>query len=104
MELSGNLFFGEFYTEWLLASRTLLWKFIKLPKNYFVKSIQVILTFHFVVFCWLFFRAKDFPTAFQIVDNIGNLTFDLEQWQTIILGYKNVFFLLPLVLFGIFFL
>ena len=71
-------------------------QFIKLPKNVFVRTIQVILTFHFVVFCWLFFRAKDFTTAFQIADNITKLTFDLNQWQTIILGYKNVFLLITI--------
>jgi D-alanyl-lipoteichoic acid acyltransferase DltB (MBOAT superfamily) len=71
-------------------------QFIKLPKNVFVRTIQVILTFHFVVFCWLFFRAKDFATAFQIADNITKLTFDLNQWQTIILGYKNVFLLIAI--------
>lgn len=71
-------------------------QFIKLPKNVFVRTVQVILTFHFVVFCWLFFRAKDFTTAFQIADNITKLTFNLEQWQTIILGYKNVFLLIAI--------
>lgn len=71
-------------------------QFIKLPKNVFVRTIQVVLTFHFVVFCWLFFRAKDFATAFQIADNITKLTFNLEQWQTIILGYKNVFLLIAI--------
>lgn len=71
-------------------------QFIKLPKNVFVRTIQVIFTFHFVVFCWLFFRAKDFTTAFQIADSITKLTFDLNQWQTIILGYKNVFLLIAI--------
>ena len=44
--------------------------------------------------CWLFFIAKVFQTAFQIVDNISSLTFNLSQWQTILLGYKNVIFLM----------
>jgi hypothetical protein len=44
----------------------------------------------------LFFRAKDFATAFQIADNITKLTFDLNQWLTIILGYKNVFLLISI--------
>lgn len=69
-------------------------QFIKLPKNAFIRIIQVLLTFHFVVFCWLFFRAKDFATAFQIAENISKIQFNLEQWQTIILGYQNVFLLL----------
>lgn len=79
-----------------LAVERFFGQLIKLPKNYFVRFIQVVLTFHFVAFCWLFFRAKDFTTAFQIVENIGNLTYNFEKWQTIILGYKNVFLLLTI--------
>ena len=67
---------------------------IKLPKNAVVHGLKVLLTFHFVVFCWLFFRAKDFTTAFQIVDNIKLLQFDMNQWKTIIFAYKNVFLVL----------
>jgi hypothetical protein len=52
------------------------------------------LTFHFVAFCWLFFRAKDFQTAFLIIDNIGKLTFNPNQWFIIAQGYQNVFLLL----------
>jgi len=55
---------------------------------------SVLLTFHFVAFCWLFFRAKDFETALQVIQNIGEVTFQPEQWQTIIMGYKNVFLLM----------
>ena len=58
------------------------------------KFISVLLTFHFVAFCWLFFRAKDFDTALQIMHNIGDLTFDPQQWLVIIQGYKNVFWLM----------
>jgi len=58
------------------------------------RFFSVLLTFHFVVFCWLFFRAKDFDTALQIINNIGQLTFDPKQWEIIISGYKNVFLLM----------
>ena len=58
------------------------------------KVFSVLLTFHFVAFCWLFFRAKDFDTALQIMRNIGDLTFDPKQWMVIIQGYKNVFWLM----------
>ncbi|MBP6230887.1 MAG: MBOAT family protein [Paludibacteraceae bacterium] len=71
-------------------------QFITLPKNAIIRTIQVILTFHFVAFCWLFFRAKDFSTAFTIIENISQLTFDLHQWQVIIIAYKNVFLLIAL--------
>lgn len=56
--------------------------------------VSVILTFHFVAFCWIFFRAKDFAIALTIITNIGKVTFNPEQWQTIFMGYKNVFLLM----------
>jgi len=77
-----------------LAFERFFGNLIKLPKNYFVKTIQILLTFHFVAFCWLFFRAKDFSTALQLISNIGELTFDWKQWLVIIQGYQNVFILI----------
>ena len=65
--------------------------YLKLPKNKLTWAISVFLTFHFVAFCWIFFRAKDFANANQILVNISNLEFDFNQFQTIILGYQNVF-------------
>ena len=64
---------------------------ITIPKNYFTHFIRVLLTFHFVVFCWIFFRAKDFSTAFNVISNISELQFKPEQWLTVISGYQNVF-------------
>jgi len=58
--------------------------------------LSVILTFHFVAFCWIFFRAKDFDTALQVIDNIGKVTFDWQQWIIIGEGYKNVFLLMAI--------
>lgn len=70
----------------------------KVVKKTFGTSIyhflSILLTFHFVAFCWIFFRAKDFTTALQIMSNIGKITFDYEQWWVIIQGYKNVFVLM----------
>lgn len=77
-----------------LAFERFFGNLIKLPKNYFVKTIQILLTFHFVAFCWLFFRAKDFSTALQLISNIGELTFDWKQWMVIVQGYQNVFILI----------
>ncbi len=68
----------------------------KTAGGYVWRFISILLTFHFVAFCWLFFRAKDFTTALDVVNNIGQVTFDLQQWKTIILGYKNVFILMAL--------
>jgi len=65
--------------------------------NFFWRFFSIIITFHFVVFCWIFFRARDFETALQVINNIGQLTFEPELWKTIVIGYKNVF---GLMLFG----
>lgn len=62
----------------------------------FTNLLSLLLTFHFVAFCWLFFRAKDFNTALDVIKNISQVTFDPQQWQTIILGYKNVFLLMAI--------
>jgi D-alanyl-lipoteichoic acid acyltransferase DltB (MBOAT superfamily) len=68
--------------------------FIRLPENRFVWLIRVILTFHFVVFAWIFFRARDFSTAFDVIGNISELKFNVQQWITVISGYRNVFMLM----------
>ncbi|SEP82629.1 MBOAT family O-acyltransferase [Flavobacterium urocaniciphilum] len=60
----------------------------------FLKTFSIVVTFHFVAFCWIFFRAKDFPTALQVIENIGKVTFDFNQWLIIAQGYKNVFILM----------
>ncbi|WPO79431.1 MBOAT family O-acyltransferase [Flavobacterium sp. KACC 22761] len=65
--------------------------------NFLWRFFSILITFHFVVFCWIFFRARDFETALQVINNIGQLTFEPELWKTIVIGYKNVF---GLMLFG----
>jgi D-alanyl-lipoteichoic acid acyltransferase DltB (MBOAT superfamily) len=65
--------------------------------SYLWKFISIVITFHFVVFCWIFFRARDFQTALQVINNIGQLTFEPNNWKIIVMGYKNVFLLM---LFG----
>lgn len=58
----------------------------------FVRTvIGVVITFHFVAFCWIFFRADTFELAFDVIANIGKLDIDLDQWWTVISGYRNVF-------------
>ena len=58
--------------------------------------IFVIITFHFVAFCWIFFRAKDFDIALTLMNKIAELQFDWHKWQTIIEGYRNVFLLMAI--------
>ncbi|KAF2326014.1 MBOAT family O-acyltransferase [Flavobacterium nitrogenifigens] len=86
LALAVHKIFMEFFPSKKDKSPNFLWRFF-----------SIIITFHFVVFCWIFFRARDFETALQVINNIGQLTFEPELWKTIVLGYKNVF---GLMLFG----
>lgn len=66
------------------------------PASFVWRIISIVLTFHFVTFCWIFFRANSFETALNIIYNIADLEYDWEAWQTIIIGYKNVFLLISI--------
>jgi len=84
----------------LAVHKLVLEYFPETEKKTFLKSawnvFAVILTFNFVTFCWIFFRAKDFETAINIITNISKLTFDLQQWYIIYQGYTNVFLVMLL--------
>ena len=56
--------------------------------------VFVLLTFHFVAFCWIFFRAKDFDIALTIIHNSQQLSFNAAQWGAIVEGYRNVLLLM----------
>ena len=59
-------------------------------KNIALQLIAGILTFHFVAFCWVFFRASDFANALNVIDNIGMLEWSPQNWWSVIAGYQNV--------------
>ncbi|MDR0823516.1 MAG: MBOAT family protein [Prevotella sp.] len=69
-------------------------QFIKVPDNRLTRIICILLTFHFVAFCWIFFRAGSFELAGNIISNIGELTFAPTEWLAVLQGYRNVFILL----------
>ena len=56
--------------------------------------LSIIITFHFVAFCWIFFRAKDLSSAMEVITNISKITYDPHQWWVIIEGYRNICLLL----------
>ena len=78
----------------VLAVERFFKQYIKVPDNRFTRIICILLTFHFVAFCWIFFRANTFEQAGEMIANIGNLTFAPDEWLTILEGYKNVFILI----------
>jgi len=91
---------GALHGGALAVHKLVLEYFPETQKKSTIKSIwnvlAVILTFNFVTFCWIFFRAKDFETALDIISNIGKLTFAPKQWYIIYQGYTNVFLVMLL--------
>lgn len=61
-------------------------------KNIFLKITSIFLTFNFVTFCWIFFRADDFTIAYNLIKQVifsfhGEILFDF------IVSYKYVMIL-----------
>ncbi|HCZ35993.1 MAG TPA: membrane-bound O-acyltransferase family protein [Cytophagales bacterium] len=68
-------------------------------QNSFLKNgsnvLSILLTFHFVCFCWIFFRAQDMDTAWQVLSQITN-HFSPGIFFDFVMGYKAVLFLMVL--------
>lgn len=64
-------------------------EFIKIPDKKWVKAIGVFFTFHFVCFCWIFFRANDMPTAGSILSQIM-FHFTPSIFIDFITGYRHI--------------
>lgn len=69
-------------------------QYVKLPNRRIINIACIIIVFHFVAFCWIFFRAGTFVIADDIISQIRNLHFDLKDWWLIIESYKNVLILI----------
>jgi len=90
---SWNFIFWGFLHGLALAFEKLRNNIFKMPKNVFTNTFGVIFTFHFVCFCWIFFRAKTFTIASQVITQIAtHLHLSVAaQWVS---GYKYVFILM----------
>jgi D-alanyl-lipoteichoic acid acyltransferase DltB (MBOAT superfamily) len=64
--------------------------------NFFITFLSWILTFHFVCFCWIFFRADNMKIANEVLYQIFN-NFNLNIFFDFIKGYNYV---LILIVFG----
>ena len=73
------------HKAWLKYSRVDLGKF--------GKYIGVLVTFHFVAFCWMYFRASDMATVGQMLSNIFT-DFDLAGVASRVAAYWRVFALM----------
>lgn len=77
-----------------LAIERFFKQYIKLPNNFVIRFFKILVTFHLVAFCWIFFRASSFENAKEVILNTANLTFSWSEWSAIIFGYQNVFILI----------
>jgi|SRR5882757_709618 len=71
-------------------------------KTFLMQALGVLVTFHFVCFCWIFFKASSLSDAKVVLNQItGN--FDFASWKTIFSTYQNVLLimLLGFILHGI---
>lgn len=59
----------------------------------FMKALGVIVTFHFVCFCWIFFRSPDFANAWLILSRIFTVFNGAIFWQWLV-EYRIVAILL----------
>lgn len=64
-------------------------EFFKIPDTKFFKIAGVLLTFHFVCFCWIFFRAGDMQIAGSVISQIA-LHFTPSVFFDFITGYRNI--------------
>jgi D-alanyl-lipoteichoic acid acyltransferase DltB (MBOAT superfamily) len=64
-------------------------------KNTLTKIIGIVITFHFVCFCWIYFRAPNIGIAHQVMGRIV-YAFHPEVWMGFIKGYPNVIILVVL--------
>ena len=58
----------------------------------FQRVLAIFVTFHFVAFAWIFFRAPDFPTASAIIGRIGSHTVSFANispglWMVLAIGF-----------------
>ena len=59
----------------------------------FFKLIGILLTFNFVSFCWIFFRAPDMSSAFLMLRQIGE-NFSPGSYMTVLPAYAGIFSLM----------
>jgi alginate O-acetyltransferase complex protein AlgI len=78
-----------------LAIDKLFQKVFKPGDNWFIKLLGWVITFHFVCFCWIFFRAGTFEIATQVIHQIThNLRPDLLP--QVVASFRAVFALVAL--------
>ena len=68
---------------------------IKLPKTKWIAAFSMLLTFHFIAFCWIFFRASDFSNALAVIKQISK-GFNISVALEVVAAYRWVFLLISI--------
>jgi alginate O-acetyltransferase complex protein AlgI len=66
-----------------------------LDNNKLVQWLSVLLCFHFVCFCWIYFHAENFTLAGDMIRQITH-NLDFSVWKAFYANYHNVFFMMLL--------
>jgi D-alanyl-lipoteichoic acid acyltransferase DltB (MBOAT superfamily) len=75
-----------------------IWDFIfgyRLSSNRFGRLISIFVTFQFVSFCWIFFRAGDMDSVMIILKQITQ-NFSPGSYLTVAAAYSNVFLIIAI--------
>jgi hypothetical protein len=83
------MFWGALH-GFALAIEKFLEPFTKKYTSILLKIMGGILTFHFVAFCWIFFRASSFEVAWSLINQVF-INFSGHLFFEIITSYKLVF-------------
>ena len=86
------IFWGSLHGIGISAERVIKTK-LKFKANKYSKSAGAVITFLFICFCWIFFRADNFAKAFDVIAQIFT-AFNFSIIPQIISGYKEVFIIL----------
>jgi len=65
--------------------------------SFFYRIIGILITFHFVCFCWIFFHAKNFHDALTIIHQI-RYNFQSQNWSLFYDNYKSVLWMMSLAM------
>lgn len=69
--------------------------FKNVKNSWWYNALAILLTFHFVCFCWVFFKAADFDTALAMLHQIG-YDFTLSVWPAFANNYWPVLVMMGL--------
>jgi len=83
------------FANWLVQAKWFMQGWFSLVLSVLLHLVSIILTFHFVCFCWIFFRAESFDLAWDMIENIY-LNFGGEIVGEVLSQKQPVFLLMSL--------